>query len=619
INTGGARGILMDLDFSSRGPDPGQDENLVRYIRDAGTVVLAAQMDERITGEGVLLRNVTVPFGPLSEAAYALGSITFEVDPDGAVRRMPPSIDFVDEQYMPLGVVGASMVDPDASMSFPDGALINFRSLVDPRFSVTPFRKILKGEYPENLFKDRIVLLGATSPDLHDLWLTPHGVTPGVFIQVAVLDTVLNRSWYQRQSQLSTIFVIALLSLFTGVVMRERSWKSGAMVMVFLVFLVAAAAGLASYSGYFLQTVPLILVCLVVYPVQVGVRAGRIDRDLASERQKTKAVLSIADLRMAEEEGQESQFVPLVLLGKNLDLSLLQIFTWSDPPDSGIRNRVIIGECEKHPDPQLLDEVHSKGVCVTEKRKVGGTVILVPLMTVRHNKGVLYAESRRNIDADSEDVRLLLAFATQTAYFLESLDLDLRIKELYINTIRAISRALDSKDQYTSAHAELSLDHVENFGRLCGLDREQIESLHVGALLHDIGKIGIPDRILSKEDDLNEEEYRIIRNHPGIGSDIVRGLPFPEDVKMIILHHHEHYDGTGYPDGLKGYDIPLLVRIFSILDVYEALIGYRPYRKSLDKKGAARLLMDGSGTQFDPHLLDIFLNRILFPGDEKPI
>jgi putative nucleotidyltransferase with HDIG domain len=326
----------------------------------------------------------------------------------------------------------------------------------------------------------------------------------------------------------------------------------------------------------------------------------------------------MADLRIAEEEGQESQFVPLVLLGKNLDLSLLQIFTWDKASDDKMRVRMIIGEQERQPDPQLLDEARRKQVCITQERKERGTAILVPLVTVRQTTGVLYAESRSDVDANSEDVRLLLAFATQTAYFLESLALDLRVKELYINTIRAISRALDSKDQFTSAHSELSLDHVEKFGRMCGLDREQIESLHVGALLHDIGKIGVPDSILAKDSNLTGKEYEIIKNHPVIGSDIVRGLPFPEDVKMIILHHHERYDGTGYPDGLKGYEIPLLVRIFSILDVYEALIGYRPYRDSLDRLSAADSLIKGSGTQFDPHLLDIFVNRILLLPEGKP-
>jgi putative nucleotidyltransferase with HDIG domain len=261
-----------------------------------------------------------------------------------------------------------------------------------------------------------------------------------------------------------------------------------------------------------------------------------------------------------------------------------------------------------------MKEVLEKGVCLARGSQGGGTTILVPMATVRKTLGVLYAESRRTVDAQDEDVQMLLSFATQTGYFLESLALDLRVKDLYVNTIRAISRALDSKDQYTSAHSELSVDHVESFGRTCGLGREQIESLHVGALLHDIGKIGVPDTILAKEGDLSEEEFEAIRKHPDIGADIVLGLPFPEDVKLIIKYHHERFDGKGYPDGLKGEEIPLLVRIFSILDVYEALVGFRPYRDPVDAQSASDLLRNGSGTQFDPVLLDLFIERILSPG-----
>jgi putative nucleotidyltransferase with HDIG domain len=137
----------------------------------------------------------------------------------------------------------------------------------------------------------------------------------------------------------------------------------------------------------------------------------------------------------------------------------------------------------------------------------------------------------------------------------------------------------------------------------------------VGALLHDIGKIGVPDKILAKEESLSGEEYEVIKGHPVIGSDIVRGLPFPDEVKMIIKHHHERFDGTGYPDGLKGEEIPLLVRIFSIMDVYEALVGFRPYRNPLSAESAADLLQECSGTQFDPDLLDLFF-RCIAPSAE---
>jgi len=609
----GVKGVLMDMDFSSRGPEPGQDEELAGYIRQAGTVVLAAQMDERITGEGILLRNVTMPYGELKNSAMALGSITFEVDPDGVVRRMPPAIDFIDEVYKPLGALGAAMIAPGPMPAVPGGALIDMKVLARPSFTVIPFQKVLRGDFGEGTFRDKVVLLGATSSDLHDLWLTPLGIIPGVFIQAAVLDTVLNGSWYERQGNVAAVSGIIILSILAVWTMASRSWKDGAFVLVLLILAVTGWAMIALVAGRFLQVVPLFLVCLIIYPVQVAARARMTDIILAKERGKTEAFLSISALRLAEEEGQEPHFVPLVLLGQLLDLKLLQVCTAGNEEVARFHIRTVIGDPNRDPDPTLLEEVLKRGVCLAETLESGGSVILAPMATVRKALGVLYAESRKSIDAEAEDVRLLLSFGTQTAYFLESRALDLRVKDLYVNTIRAISRALDSKDQYTSAHSELSLDHVETLGRMCGLGREQIESLHVGALLHDIGKIGIPDSILSKKSALSPEEYEVIKDHPVIGSDIVRGLPFPHDVKMIIRHHHERFDGTGYPDGLRGEEIPLLVRIFSILDVYEALVGYRPYKAPLDKNNAVRQLREASGTQFDPDIVELFVKCITAP------
>ena len=350
----GAKGVLLDMDFSSTGPDPGQDEDLARYVQEAGTVVLAAQMDEKITGEGVLLRNISLPFPALKDAAMALGSITFEVDQDGVVRRMPSSIDFIDEVYRPLGAVGAAMIDPRSPAIVPGGSLIDMKALARPSFAVIPFRKVVRGEFEAGIFRDKVVLLGATSSDLHDLWLTPLGVTPGVFIQVAVLDTVFNSSWYKRQGNASAVIVIILLSLFSGWATASRGWKGGALVLALLLAGVTGTSIFIAGAGYFIQAVPLILVCLTMYPLQVAVRARRADIDLARERGKTEAFLSIADLRMVEEEGQESHFVPLVLLGQILDLAVLQIVTWGKTSEDAVQvNRIIGGQGTK-PDPGLL-------------------------------------------------------------------------------------------------------------------------------------------------------------------------------------------------------------------------------------------------------------------------
>jgi len=141
-----------------------------------------------------------------------------------------------------------------------------------------------------------------------------------------------------------------------------------------------------------------------------------------------------------------------------------------------------------------------------------------------------------------------------------------------------------------------------------GCSQEEIAKLDISGNLHDIGKIGIPDSILLKQGKLNDDEYEIIKKHPVIGSNIIGHLGMWTDEQDIIRHHHERFDGKGYPDRLKGEEIPLLARILSVADVYDALTTDRSYRQKMSNKVAAEMIKENSGTQFDPEIVDIFFH-----------
>ena len=179
----GARMVLMDIDFSSIGPDPAEDRELIQFVKNVENLVLAVQMEERKIPEGALIRNVSLPMVGLLEGASSLGSITFEVDPDGVIRRVPEPIDFIDRMYHPMGVVGARAVDSDVPLHYPDGALINMSDENLRSLPVVSLEKIIDDQFTPGIFRDRIVLMGAITPELHDFWLTPIGVVPGVYIQ----------------------------------------------------------------------------------------------------------------------------------------------------------------------------------------------------------------------------------------------------------------------------------------------------------------------------------------------------------------------------------------------------------------------------------------------------
>jgi len=191
-----------------------------------------------------------------------------------------------------------------------------------------------------------------------------------------------------------------------------------------------------------------------------------------------------------------------------------------------------------------------------------------------------------------------------------SFKLYIDMRNLYISTIQALNKAVEAKDSYTSGHANRVEELAVELAKAYHLSFDSIENIRTAAVLHDIGKIGIKDEILNKAGKLTKEEYEIIMKHPTIGADIIGKVNFLSDVTKIVRHHHEKYDGSGYPDGLKGEEIPIEASILMIADTFDAMTTDRPYRKALTKEMAIEELKKYSGTQFDPKLVETFINMI---------
>lgn len=178
------------------------------------------------------------------------------------------------------------------------------------------------------------------------------------------------------------------------------------------------------------------------------------------------------------------------------------------------------------------------------------------------------------------------------------------------NIIRMLANTIAAKDGYTGQHVERVSDYSLALAKEIQVPEEEWKTIEMGALLHDIGKIGIPESVLLKPASLTEEEFDIIKKHPGIGVDICRPLKFLKNVLKVIRSHHERWDGTGYPDGLKGEDIPVEARIVSIADAYDAMTSDRPYRKGMPVEKAIEILKEGRNSQWDGKLVDRFVALI---------
>jgi putative two-component system response regulator len=196
----------------------------------------------------------------------------------------------------------------------------------------------------------------------------------------------------------------------------------------------------------------------------------------------------------------------------------------------------------------------------------------------------------------------------------------LRLKAVYDRlddsdrVIYALARAVEAKDTYTEAHTLRVAAGAVGLGEILGFGQEELDQLQRGALVHDIGKIGIPDRILLKPGFLSAGELAVIQQHPLIGEDIARPLRSAAPFLSVIRHHHEWVDGSGYPDGLVGGAIPLLARIVAVSDAYDALVSDRPYRPRRTPEEAIGVLQDGAGTQWDGRLVEAFVDRVLPSG-----
>jgi len=234
------------------------------------------------------------------------------------------------------------------------------------------------------------------------------------------------------------------------------------------------------------------------------------------------------------------------------------------------------------------------------------SVMCVPLRTADAILGAIYVDSRSAADRFTEaDLELLAAIGNQAGIALHRARLLGDLERLFLETIGAIAATIDAKDGYTHRHSERVSAFAQRLAEAVGMTAEERRVVELASLLHDVGKIGVPDRILNKPGPLTPEELTEIRQHPAKGARILANIRSAEVQALIpgVRYHHEHWDGTGYPDGLAGEQIPLLGRVLAVADFLDALTSARPYRGPLTLEKAISLLNDGAGTHFDPALV----------------
>lgn len=272
-------------------------------------------------------------------------------------------------------------------------------------------------------------------------------------------------------------------------------------------------------------------------------------------------------------------------------------------------NRGISGFAARNKELVLVNDVNADDRYIAD---LDGTKaeIAIPLLVKDELIGVLDLQHIEpfSFSKDEEQLLLLKVLGNNTAMVLKNYQLAEELRKGFIETVETLVKAIEAKDLYTSGHCERVKELAVEIGCLLGLKQEEIELLELAALLHDIGKIGMPESILNKKGKLTNEEYAVVKKHPQIGYEMLKGISALERINKIILQHHERIDGKGYPTGLEGKDIDKLAKILTVADAIDAMMSARPYRPVQTVDYVIDQLQKCSDTQFDRQIAIIAEN-----------
>ena len=277
------------------------------------------------------------------------------------------------------------------------------------------------------------------------------------------------------------------------------------------------------------------------------------------------------------------------------------------PPGVGIAGAVardgkplIVNDAKA--DPRHYAGVDANTALTTQR------IVAVPLVSKSRIIGVLEVVNKLDsVPFTQEDVETLAAFAVEGAIALENARLYSELKQAFTDTVRVIANAVEARDPYTAGHTNRVTQLAIETARELDWTPAQIEILEIGALLHDIGKIGVSDAILRKPDRLTDDEYTEMKKHPIVGANMLEGVGLLRPILAYVLYHQERFDGSGYPFGLKGKEIPIEGRLLPVVDTFDAITSDRPYRKGREPAEAIAEIIKYRGTQFDPEVVDAFL------------
>ncbi|KHE91870.1 MAG: CHASE2 domain-containing protein [Candidatus Scalindua rubra] len=513
---------------------------------------------------------------------------------------------------------------------------------------------------PADQFKDKIIFIGVATPGSEqDVHVTPFGRKFGIFIQANLLYNFLTGRLITIPGPVYTISIVTALSIIFSILIfrihiRGSTYVllAGGFLVLFALSAIIAFAGLILFRelNIMIDMIPFTAMLLTLIGTCLAVNLSSVSGESAMRDLQLNLLLEVGEITTAKDEsGQYS----LKSFKEDIEITSALAIP-SRPPEELLEPIMRITHCEatalyilddeagnftyaaftglddiKGDSQRIASSVNrwiqseAKPVWVENVSKhpelshIGHnrvqSFLAVPLIVKKQTIGILYLYNKQTskispfAEFTAEELRMISSFSHQAGIAIENHRLYSDIHDIFLDYIKSISAALDARDVYTHGHSRRVAEFSVGIGKELGLSEGELEFLELSATIHDIGKIGIGESVLNKPGKLTDEEFLTIKSHVVKGSKILEPMSRLRALMPGVRHHHERYDGNGYPDGLKGDEIHLVARIISVADTYDAMTSSRVYRAGLPKEVAFKEIEKGAGTQFDPKLALVFV------------
>ena len=513
-----------------------------------------------------------------------------------------------------------------------------------------PYRALLAGEFPEGMFDGKIVLVGwvAKGTPFADELDTTRGRKFGVFALAETTQQIIDGRFIRPVGRAAAALMILAFALATPLLFSGRRVLLSLFVFVLVLAVVwASFLALMAGRGIILEPAPVTAVTLLSLVVTTALTLRRTRHELIRDA-KAMALLQQLGETVAETTGMAAvlsghrpdvsdSFVlpaqtPRVLLqsiGQAVGAQRGSLYLWRED-SAGLACVASFGEAQERVPSGLVRRINAR---LAEERapfagdslergmgfssaEVPHTILAMPLSTQDRILGAVHLYDKRSTEVSpgrqftAADLRLVALMVQQTLIGVENAMLYEGMRDIFLRATLALANAVDAKDPYTRGHSERVVQYSEQVARAMGLTERDVEITRMSAVLHDIGKIAIPDDILRKPGRLTGPEYEVIKSHPARGEAIV--MPMAELGPLLagIRRHHERYGGGGYPDGIAGEEIPLYARVICVADAYDAMTSARLYRPARSRKEALEEVRRCSGEQFDPEMASCLVGAL---------